>query len=204
MTLEAYCADLIKRMPRLAGYTYPWEILPKMEELVGEELQALSSEYLTRDLIAIHKTARVDPSATLQGAVIIGPHSFVGPHTLLRGGVLVGSHCSIGPGCEVKHCLVGDRTAFAHFNFVGDSLIGSEVNLEAGAVTANHYNERDDKRIHALWNGVLLETGLTRFGALVGDGCKIGANAVTSPGTILSKRTVVGRLELVRQGGPGR
>jgi bifunctional N-acetylglucosamine-1-phosphate-uridyltransferase/glucosamine-1-phosphate-acetyltransferase GlmU-like protein len=91
------------------------------------------------------------------------------------------------------------HTHIAHFNFVGDSLIGSHVNFEAGAIVCNHWNERSDKQIRLAYNGQIIETGTEKFGALIGDGCKIGANAVLSPGTILAKNTIVSRLELVEQ-----
>jgi len=85
------------------------------------------------------------------------------------------------------------------FNFIGDSIIGSDVNFEAGSITANHFNERNDKRIFIKHNSDLIETNSTKFGSLVGDGSKVGANAVLSPGTILPKNTLVKRLELVDQ-----
>jgi UDP-N-acetylglucosamine diphosphorylase / glucose-1-phosphate thymidylyltransferase / UDP-N-acetylgalactosamine diphosphorylase / glucosamine-1-phosphate N-acetyltransferase / galactosamine-1-phosphate N-acetyltransferase len=87
----------------------------------------------------------------------------------------------------------------AHFNFIGNSIIGSNVNVEAGAVTANHYNERADKQIEVLYKGEIIKTNTHKFGALIGDGCKIGANAVLSPGTLLVKNTIVKRLEMVEQ-----
>ena len=106
-------------------------------------------------------------------------------------------HVRIGPGVEVKTSFIFSNSALAHFNFVGDSIVGSHVNMEAGAVIANHYNERKDKAIRAYLNGKVYETGLEKFGALIGDRCKIGANAVLSPGTVLPADTIVKRLQLV-------
>jgi len=90
-------------------------------------------------------------------------------------------------------------SALAHFNFVGDSLIGSYVNMEAGSIIANHYNERLDKTLYVMLNKKKTKIEVTKFGALVGDHSKIGANAVLSPGTILLPESVVKRLELVEQ-----
>ncbi|MEZ4899372.1 MAG: hypothetical protein R2806_21175, partial [Saprospiraceae bacterium] len=87
----------------------------------------------------------------------------------------------------------------AHFNYIGNSLIGHHVNFEAGSVCANHFNERDDKTIFVMHRGERINTGVIKFGALVGDHVKIGANAVLSPGTILEKNRIVGRLELINQ-----
>ena len=90
---------------------------------------------------------------------------------------------TIGPGCEIKSSYIGSHTAIAHFNYIGNSLIGARVN----------------KEITLLVHGRPQPTGLTKFGAVVGDGSRIGTNAVLSPGTILPPGSVVGRLELVRQ-----
>jgi UDP-N-acetylglucosamine diphosphorylase / glucose-1-phosphate thymidylyltransferase / UDP-N-acetylgalactosamine diphosphorylase / glucosamine-1-phosphate N-acetyltransferase / galactosamine-1-phosphate N-acetyltransferase len=105
----------------------------------------------------------------------------------------------IGPGCEVKGSLAMSGTTLAHLNFVGDSIIGRDVNIEAGAVLANHWNERPDKMIIEAAAGRCLSTGAVKFGALIGNGCRIGANAVLSPGTLLPPGAVVGRLQLVDQ-----
>lgn len=87
----------------------------------------------------------------------------------------------------------------AHFNYIGNSLIGQGVNFEAGAVCANHYNERQDKTIVVLYRGQYLKTNSQKFGSLVGDNSKLGANSVLSPGTLLEKHSVVKRLELIEQ-----
>jgi UDP-N-acetylglucosamine diphosphorylase / glucose-1-phosphate thymidylyltransferase / UDP-N-acetylgalactosamine diphosphorylase / glucosamine-1-phosphate N-acetyltransferase / galactosamine-1-phosphate N-acetyltransferase len=106
---------------------------------------------------------------------------------------------SIGPGCEIKSSIIGKGTSVAHFNFIGNSLVGNDVNFEAGSVIANHYNEREDKRIFIKIGSEMLDTGIDKFGALVGDNSKIGANAVLSPGTLLVPGSIVKRLELIEQ-----
>jgi bifunctional N-acetylglucosamine-1-phosphate-uridyltransferase/glucosamine-1-phosphate-acetyltransferase GlmU-like protein len=92
-----------------------------------------------------------------------------------------------------------EGSAIAHFNFVGDSIIGHDVNVEAGAILCNHYNEREDDTVFVVVDDKRICTGLHKFGSLVGDCCRIGANSVLSPGTLLKPRTVVRRLELVEQ-----
>lgn len=134
--------------------------------------------------------------------VLIMAGAFVAAHAYLRGGVVLGAGTTVGPGSEVKSSIVLEGSTLAHFNFVGDSLIGRGVNLEAGAVIANHFNERADKIIRASDRGRLMSTGVSRFGAVVGDGSAIGANAVLSPGSLLLPRSVVGRLELVPPADP--
>jgi NDP-sugar pyrophosphorylase family protein len=199
MTFQLLCLDLFAKLPNLALYEYPWQAVAHIEDILQAAIGQLGGEYAINNGVAIHKDAKVDPTATILAPAIIGPDCFVGSHALLRGGVYVGAGSSVGPGCEIKHSLIGENTALAHFNFVGDSVIGSRVNFEAGAITANHYNERDDKTIFALWDSKTVKTGLMKFGACIGDDSKVGANAVTSPGTILQPKAVVRRLELVDQ-----
>lgn len=177
----------------------PWAITQNMEKIILEKMETLGSDYTINNHVAIHKTASIDSHAMLKGPIIISPNCFVGPHVFLRGGIFLDEAVSIGPGCEVKTSLLFSHTALAHFNFVGDSLVGSHVNMEAGAVVANHFNERKDKNIMVSVNGEFYSTGVQKFGALIGDDCKIGANAVLSPGTILAPEIIVKRLQLIDQ-----
>jgi bifunctional N-acetylglucosamine-1-phosphate-uridyltransferase/glucosamine-1-phosphate-acetyltransferase GlmU-like protein len=159
----------------------------------------LSGDFKITNEVAIHKTARIEENVTMKGPMIISADCFIGAHAYLRGGVYLGDKAVVGPGCEVKSSLILSGSALAHFNFVGDSLIGSYVNMEAGSIIANHYNERLDKTIYVLINKKKTSIGVTKFGALVGDHTKIGANGVLSPGTILSPQSTVKRLELIEQ-----
>lgn len=162
----------------------PWNI--KVSEIIKDE-------------VFIHPTAVIEEGVIMKGAIYIGPNCFVGAHAYLRGGVYLTGNNSIGPGCEVKSSILFPKSNLAHFNFVGDSIIGSDVNFEAGSIICNHYNERKDKEISVLINGILVKTGVTKFGAVVGDGCRIGANAVLSPGSLLLPNTVVPRTALIDQ-----
>lgn len=180
----------------------PWTALSTLDSYVTEQISTLGEDYIVNENIAIHKTAIVDHSATIKSPAIIGPGCRVGTGALLRDGVILSGNVNIGPSCEVKCSIIGEDTALAHFNYVGNSIVGSHVNLEAGAVVANHYNEREDKSISVIYNGHVIPTGVTKFGALIGDGSKLGANSVASPGTILNKNSVVRRLELVEQLSP--
>jgi len=176
-----------------------WDITRELPTLLNACQSALGTDYTITEGIAIHRTATIEQGVVLKSPAIIGPGCFIGAHAYLRGGVFLGEGTTIGPGGEIKSSVILNRSATAHFNFVGDSVIGSDVNLEAGAVIANHYNERDDKRIAVRYDNRLLPTGTEKFGALIGDGSRIGANAVLSPGTILGRNSVVKRLELIEQ-----
>jgi UDP-N-acetylglucosamine diphosphorylase / glucose-1-phosphate thymidylyltransferase / UDP-N-acetylgalactosamine diphosphorylase / glucosamine-1-phosphate N-acetyltransferase / galactosamine-1-phosphate N-acetyltransferase len=177
----------------------PWQCTHDIKALLSALLGQLGRDWVRHGDAAFHQSAVVEPGATINGPTVIGPGSFVSSSALLRGGVWLGEGCIVGPGCEVKTSFLGAGSKLAHLNFCGDSVIGCNVNVEAGAMLANYRNERDDKRIRVRVGGVLHTLGVTKFGALVGDGCRIGANAVLAPGTVLAHGTVVGRLALVDQ-----
>ena len=182
-----------------ANHWQPWEIIDNLENIVLQYLKTIGSDYKVKDRIAIHKTATIEPGVTLKGPLVIGKNSFIGAHAYLRGPIFLGNSVKIGPGSEIKQSIILDRTAIAHFNYIGNSILGQNINFEAGSICANHYNERQDKQIYVKHEHVVIDTKTEKFGALVGDHSKIGANAVLSPGTILEKNSIVKRLELIEQ-----
>jgi bifunctional N-acetylglucosamine-1-phosphate-uridyltransferase/glucosamine-1-phosphate-acetyltransferase GlmU-like protein len=117
----------------------------------------------------------------------------------VRGGCWIGADCILGPGAELKSSFVFPRTKLAHFNFVGDAILGEAVNMEAGSIICNYRNERSDKEILVLYRKELRRTGATKFGALVGDDVRIGANAVVAPGALLDRGMLVRRMQLLDQ-----
>jgi UDP-N-acetylglucosamine diphosphorylase / glucose-1-phosphate thymidylyltransferase / UDP-N-acetylgalactosamine diphosphorylase / glucosamine-1-phosphate N-acetyltransferase / galactosamine-1-phosphate N-acetyltransferase len=196
--ISAYLKNFTSVFPELEK-ELPWNVVASIQNTLQQKIKTLGSDYKITNDVAIHKTARIEENVTMKGPMIISPDCFVGAHAYLRGGVYLAEKVVIGPGCEVKSSIVLSGSALAHFNFVGDSLIGSYVNMEAGSIIANHYNERLDKTIFILINKKKTAISVTKFGALVGDHTKIGANGVLSPGTILSPQSTVKRLELVEQ-----
>jgi UDP-N-acetylglucosamine diphosphorylase / glucose-1-phosphate thymidylyltransferase / UDP-N-acetylgalactosamine diphosphorylase / glucosamine-1-phosphate N-acetyltransferase / galactosamine-1-phosphate N-acetyltransferase len=177
----------------------PWLITQQLEILLQEKIKTLDGNFKISGNVAIHHTARIEEHAIIKGPAVIAAQCFIASHAYLRGGVFLGESVSLGPGCEVKTSIILSNSSLAHFNFAGDSIIGSHVNMEAGAVIANHYNERDDKEISVMLEGKLFRTGAKKFGAMIGDHSRIGANAVLSPGTILEPHSIVKRLTLVEQ-----
>ena len=185
---------------RFGMQTYqPWEFINNITAIIIEKISSLDSGYHFEKGNAIHNTAVIEHNVTLKSPVIIGPNCFVGANAYLRGGVWLMDGVRIGTGCEIKSSVVFKNSAIAHFNFIGDSIIGNDVNFEAGSVTANYYNERKNKRIFVRFNDEIIEINVRKFGALVGDHSTVGANAVLSPGTILLKDVNVKRLELIEQ-----
>jgi NDP-sugar pyrophosphorylase family protein len=198
LRLSDYVARFNTLFPDLS-HLLPWQVVAAASEILSDKIKMLPDDYTVQGLVAIHKDARVEEHVILKGPVIISAGCFIGAHAYIRNGVYIGEKTSIGPGCEVKSSFIMPGAALAHFNFAGDSIIGTGVNMEAGSIIANHYNERTDKLIDVMLQGHRYATGITKFGALVGDNTRIGANAVLSPGTILTPRSIVRRLELVEQ-----
>lgn len=182
----------------LAG-RMPWDIIAHLDDMLHALIRTPGSEYEIHDGIAIHRTAVIGHNVTIKAPAVISADCFVGSNSYLRGGIFLSPGAKVGISCEIKTTVMLEGSAVAHFNFVGDSIIGHDVNIEAGAVLANHFNERTEKAVFVHHNGRRIPTGLQKFGSLVGDGCRIGANAVLSPGTLLKPRTIVRRLELVEQ-----
>ncbi len=194
-------SQYIQRFPVVFN-TYkgmPWDIPAVIENMLREKIKSLPSAFTIKGETAIHQSARIEEHVIMKGPIIIGAGCFIGSHAYIRGGVFVDDQAVIGPGCEVKSSILFMKSALAHFNFVGDSVVGESVNMEAGSVIANHFNERTDKTIYVTINGKKSALPVIKFGALVGDHTKIGANAVLSPGTVLAKNSIVKRLELVDQ-----
>lgn len=178
----------------------PWILTNNSSQYVEQLMLYLSrSEFTITDKIAVHTSATIEPGAILKGPLIIGPRCFIAAGAYLRGGNWLENDCIIGPGAELKSSFVFSGTKLAHFNFVGDSILGRNVNLEAGSIIANYRNERENKEILINNLGKLINTGIQKFGALVGDNSRIGANAVIAPGAIMLPGTVLNRLALLDQ-----
>ncbi|MDE6769139.1 MAG: hypothetical protein K2J78_05365 [Muribaculaceae bacterium] len=177
----------------------PWETISHLNETISGLIDNLGDDYIVNDGVAIHNTAVLGHNVTIKPPAIIGPDCFVGANSYLRNGVFLAKGAKVGISCEIKTTVMLENSAVAHFNFVGDSIIGQDVNIEAGAIVANHFNERQDKIIYVHHNGERINTGMHKFGSLIGDRCRIDANAVLSPGTLLKPGTIVKRLELIEQ-----
>lgn len=172
----------------------PWALVSQAPAIVRQLLTQLpADDYRIDDEVAVHRTATVEAGALLKGPLIIGPECFIAAGSLLRGGCWVDARCIIGPGAELKTTFMFSGSKLAHFNFVGDSVLGHGINLEAGSIVANYRNERVDKEVLVRVDGALQRTGCDKFGALLGDQCRIGANAVLAPGAVLAPASIVRR-----------
>lgn len=186
----------------LAAYAHlaPWHTVTNAEAIVRTWISTLSStEYAIDGDVAVHRSAQVETGAILKGPLVIGPDCFVASGAYLRGGCWLDACCILGPGAELKTSFMLTGSKLAHFNFVGDSILGADVNLEAGSIVCNYRNERTDKEIWVRLDGQLQRTGCTKFGGLLGDHSRLGANAVLAPGALLRPATVVRRATLLDQ-----
>jgi NDP-sugar pyrophosphorylase family protein len=185
-------------LPEIASLK-PWIIPIQIPSIISKLIADLPNDYIISNGNAVHRTAIIESHATLKSPYFIGPNCFIASYAYLRGGVWLESDVTIGPSSEIKSSLIFKGSKAAHFNFIGDSIIGRAVNIEAGAIIANYRNELTNKEIICLIEQERIRTGVDKFGSLIGDECKIGANAVLAPGTILKPKTIVRRMELVDQ-----
>lgn len=197
-------ADYVRSFPfsplALLGDVAPWQLTSRSAAIVQQLITSLSGEqFIVEGDIARHKSATVEQGAVLKGPLVLGARCFIGSGAYLRGGCWLDEDCIIGPGSELKSSFVFARTKLAHFNFVGDSVVGSGVNMEAGSIVCNYRNERPEHEIRIRLGGAIRLTGVEKFGALIGDGTRLGANSVVAPGGVLLPATIVGRATLLDQ-----
>lgn len=182
------------------GEMLPWQAIERIETIVADLIETLDpAEYEIKSGQAIHRSAEIEASAQLKGPVVIGPNCFVANGSLLRGGVILDANCIVGHCGELKTSIMFTGSKIAHLNFVGDSILGARSNVEGGAVIANYRNEFTNKDIHISYGDSVIATGVQKFGAILGDDTKVGANAAIAPGAILQKGSIVRRGAVVDQ-----
>ncbi|MDD3773556.1 MAG: LpxA family transferase [Weeksellaceae bacterium] len=195
MKLNKYIKSCYQSLPVLRDYDNPWYITERANKIISNIIINLNTDdYVINGTIAIHKTAVIENGVAIKDNVIIEKECFVGAGAYLRGGVYLAEGVTVGPGCEIKSSFIFKKSRIAHFNFVGDSIIGEDVNFEAGSIIANYFNEVE-KDIALLIDNEVVKTGVKKFGCIAGDHSRIGANAVLNPGSVLSPRKIIGRLE---------
>ena len=177
-----------------------WELTQAAPAVIEARIGELGEAFVIEDRIAVHRSAQVETGAILKPPVIIGPECFVATGAYLRGGVWLERSCIIGPACEAKTSFLFSGSKIAHLSFCGDSVIGEDANVEAGAMIANYRNEWSDKVIRIRTADGIIETGVDKFGVLCGDGARIGANAVIAPGALIPPGGIIGRGSLIDQG----
>ena len=184
--------------PLFRGKRYPWEILPPLKEFIRELGASLSREEydeITPGVFA-HKTAKIAPTALIQGPTVIGAGTEVRHCAFIRGSALIGENCVVGNSTEVKNAVIFDNVQVPHYNYVGDSILGFRSHMGAGVVASNF---RSDKGNVGVRDGnEKIETGMRKLGAILGDGVDVGCNSVLCPGSVVGRDTVIYPLSRVR------
>ena len=170
----------------LRQFTYPWEALAGIKDLILELGANLGDDYEEREPgVWVHKTATVFDSAYLGAPCIIGPNTEVRQCAFVRGSALVGANCVVGNSVELKNVILFDNVQTPHYNYVGDSILGHFSHMGAGSITSN---VKADKALVVVHNGSeQIETGIKKFGAMLGDHVEVGCNAVLNPGTVIGR-----------------
>ena len=195
---ELYTIENPLIAPLFEGLTYPFEVLPKIGEYIKNVGPTLDKEVYEDlgDNIWIAKSAKISPSAFIAGPCIIGENTEVRHCAFIRGNALVGNNCVVGNSTELKNVVLVGKVQVPHYNYVGDSVLGYGSHMGAGSITSN---VKSDKTLVAVKNdGETLETGLKKFGAMIGDGVEVGCGSVLNPGTVIGKNTNIYPLSSVR------
>ena len=185
-------ADLLQK------YEYPWEALKDIKQYTLELGKTLSAdEYdCPAEGIWVAKSATVAPTATLNAPCIIGKNTEVRPGAYVRGAVIVGEGCVVGNSCELKNVILFDSVQVPHFNYIGDSILGYRSHTGAGAITSNV--KSDKSLVCVVTDDGRIETGLKKFGAMLGDFVEVGCNSVLNPGTVVGRNSNIYPLSSVR------
>ena len=181
----------------LAGFDYPWQALSGIRDLILNLGPTLDESYEeVSPAVWVHKTAIVAPSAYLGAPCIIGAGTEVRHCAFVRGSALVGEGCVVGNSVELKNVILFDNVQVPHYNYVGDSILGYKAHMGAGAVTSN---VKSDKTLVVVKNGdKTIETGLKKFGAMLGDFVEVGCNSVLNPGTVIGRDSSIYPTSCVR------
>ncbi len=195
---DLYDLDHTLAKDYLSQFTYPWEALKGIKEFIlqlGPTLDPEEYEEVS-DNVWVHKTAKVFPSAYLGAPCIIGPNTEVRHCAFVRGSALVGADCVVGNSVELKNVILFDHVQTPHYNYVGDSILGYYSHMGAGSITSN---VKADKKLVVVKNGTeRIETGIKKFGAMLGDHVEVGCNAVLNPGTVIGRNSNVYPTSCVR------
>ena len=182
----------------LEGLTYPWEALPKISEFIMEQGNKLDPEIyeFKGENIWIAKSAKVMPSAYIKGPAIIGENAEIRHCAFIRGNAIIGNNAVVGNSTELKNVILFNNVQVPHYNYVGDSILGYKAHMGAGAITSN---VKSDKKLVIVKNGdETIETGLKKFGAMIGDNVEVGCGSVLNPGTVIGVNTNIYPLSSVR------
>lgn len=180
------------------GVKLPWEVLPRISEFILKLGPSLDKNIFEQrgDNIWIARSAKIAPTAYLNGPLIIDENAEIRHCAFIRGSAVIGKGAVIGNSTEVKNAVIFDKAQVPHYNYIGDSVLGHMAHMGAGAVTSNL--KSDKSLITVSVGGERLQTGLKKFGAVLGDRADVGCNSVLCPGTVIGTGSRVYPLSMVR------
>ncbi len=181
-----------------SGCEYPWEVLPKIKEFIINLGNTLSSDEYDKigENVWIAKSAKVAPTAYIAGPTIIGKDTEVRHCAFIRGSALVGNNCVVGNSTELKNVILFNNVQVPHYNYVGDSILGYKSHMGAGSITSNVKSDKQLVIVKSCENKI--ETGLKKFGAMIGDNVEVGCGSVLNPGSVIGRNSNIYPLSSVR------
>ena len=196
-TLDLYDLSHSVAGSYLGQFEYPWQALSGIKNLILELGGKLGEDYTeVEPQVRVHKTAKVAPTAYLGAPCIIGAGTEVRHCAFVRGSALVGENCVVGNSVELKNVILFDNVQVPHYNYVGDSILGYKSHMGAGSLTSN---VKSDKTLVVVKDGQeQIETGLKKFGAMLGDFVEVGCNSVLNPGTVIGRNSNIYPTSCVR------
>ena len=193
---ELYDLSHTQAADYLSGFTYPWEALKGIKDMILALGPMLGEEYTqVSENVWVHKTAKVAPTAYLGAPCIIGANTEVRHCAFIRGSALVGENCVVGNSVELKNVILFDNVQTPHYNYVGDSILGYKSHMGAGSITSN---VKSDKTLVVIHSQPSIETKQKKVGALLGDFVEVGCNSVLNPGTVVGRNSSIYPLSCVR------
>lgn len=195
---ELYTLSETLAAPLLSKVTYPWEALPEIGAFILELGKSLSEEEYEKrgENIWIARSAKVAPTASITGPCIIGKNTEVRHCAFIRGNALVGDGAVVGNSTELKNVILFNKVQVPHYNYVGDSILGYKSHMGAGSITSNVKSDKLLVKVHTPEGDI--ETGIKKFGAMIGDEVEVGCGSVLNPGTVIGKNTNIYPLSSVR------
>lgn len=181
-----------------AGKTYPWEVLPEIGAFILKLGQTLDENEYDRvdENVWIAKNAKVAPTAFINGPAIIGKEAEVRHCAFIRGNAIVGEGAVVGNSTELKNVVLFNKVQVPHYNYVGDSILGFKAHMGAGSICSN---VKSDKKLVVVKDGEeKVETGIKKFGAMIGDNVEVGCGSVLNPGTVIGRESNIYPLSSVR------
>lgn len=179
------------------GAGYAWEILPKIKDFILKTGPALGPDYAEiMPGVWVGSGTTIAKTVLIEGPAIIGKNTEIRQCAFIRANAVIGNNCVIGNSCEIKNSFIFDKAQIPHFNYVGDSILGCKSHIGAGVICSNVKSIPGNVKVKH--GSQIIDTGLRKFSAVLGDNVEVGCNSVLNPGTVVGKGSVVYPLSSVR------